>query len=77
MAEILKRLINDEWCKGAAIRATKTFFQTFVATIGTAVMLSQVDWKAVISASVLSFILSIATSLAGIPEEKIKKEEEC
>lgn len=63
--------MNDKakkWLKCAGIRALKTFFQTFVATIGTSVVLSQVDWKMVLSASALSAILSIATSIAGLPE---------
>lgn len=56
------------WLRAAGIRAIKTVAQTFVATIGTAVVMSQVDWKMVLSASVLAGILSLATSLAGIPE---------
>lgn len=60
--------MNKKWLKCALVRAIKTFFQTFVATIGTAVVLSEVNWATVISASVLSAILSIATSLAGLPE---------
>lgn len=59
------------------IRAVKTFFQTFVATIGTsAVILSDVDWKMVLSASALAMILSVATSVAGgLPEAKLEHEE--
>lgn len=59
-----------KWLKCAAVRALKTFAQTFVATIGTSAVLSSVDWKVVLSASVLSAILSMATSVAGLPEVK-------
>lgn len=58
-----------KWLKAAGIRAIKTVAQTFVATIGTAMVLSEVKWGYVLSASVLAGILSLATSLAGIPEE--------
>ena len=59
------------------IRAVKTFFQTFVATIGTsAVMISDVNWKMVLSASALAMILSVATSVVGgLPEAKLEHEE--
>lgn len=57
-----------EWIKKAGVRAVKTMAQTFVATVGTATVMGAVDWKMVLSASVLAGILSIATSVAGIPE---------
>ena len=57
-----------KWWKCAGIRAIKTVAQTFVASIGTAVVLSSVDWKMVVSASILAGILSLATSVAGLPE---------
>lgn len=60
--------ISKEWLKCAIIRAVKTLAQTAVALIGTAQFISGVDWLAVVSASVLAFILSILTSLAGLPE---------
>lgn len=56
------------FAKFAGIRALKTVCQTAVATIGTAVVFSQVDWVMVLSASLLAGLLSILTSLAGIPE---------
>lgn len=59
-----------KWWKAAGIRSVKTFSQTFVATIGTSAALSAVDWKVVLSASALSAILSMATSIAGLPEVK-------
>lgn len=61
-------MINEKWLKAAGIRALKTICQTALATIGTAAVMSQVNWVAVISASVLAGILSLLTSLAGLPE---------
>lgn len=60
----------EKWIKAAGIRAVKTVAQTAAATIGTSAMLSQVDWKVVISASLLAGLLSILTSVAGLPEVK-------
>lgn len=58
------------WFKAAGVRALKTFAQTAVATIGTAAVLGAVDWVMVASASVLAAILSVLTSVAGLPEVK-------
>lgn len=58
------------WLKAAAVRALKTFAQTAVATIGTTAVLSEVDWVLVASASALAAILSLLTSIAGLPEVK-------
>jgi len=58
------------WLKAAGVRAIKTMAQTAVATIGTVAVLRDVDWMMVISASVLSGVLSMLTSLAGLPELK-------
>lgn len=63
------------WTKAALIRALKTVCQTAIATIGTSAVLSQVDWRMVVSASVLAGILSILTSLAGLPEVDPKEEK--
>lgn len=57
-----------DWAKAAGIRAVKTAAQTFAATIGTAAVLGAVDWRMVVSASALAGILSVATSVAGLPE---------
>ena len=57
-----------KWAKCAGVRAVKTVAQTAVATIGTATALGQVDAKLVISASVLAGILSLLTSVVGLPE---------
>lgn len=56
------------WLKAAGIRAIKTVAQTAVATIGTAVALGNVDWRLVASASALAGVLSLLTSVAGLPE---------
>ena len=58
------------WLKAAGIRAIKTFAQTAAATIGTAAMLSEVNWLMVVSASALAGALSLLTSVAGLPELK-------
>ena len=66
---VLKASVDTKkWLKKAGVRAVKTVAQTFIATIGTATYLGAVDWKLVVSASVLAGILSVATSIAGIPE---------
>jgi hypothetical protein len=59
-----------KWMKAAGIRALKTMAQSAVAVMSTAAIISEVDWKMVISASVLSAILSLLTSIAGLPELK-------
>lgn len=64
-----------EWIKKAGVRAVKTMAQTFVATVGTATVMGAVDWKMVLSASVLAGILSIATSVAGIPEVEAEENK--
>lgn len=61
-------MINKQWLRAAGIRAIKTICQTAIATIGTAAVMDQVNWAAVISASLLAGILSMLTSLAGLPE---------
>ena len=65
------------WIKSAVIRAIKTVAQTAVATIGTSYAMADVDWKLVASASVLAGILSLLTSIGGLPEvNQIYEEDE-
>ena len=54
--------------QAAGVRAVKTIAQTFVASVGTAAVMSEVNWPMIFSASVLAGILSLATSVAGLPE---------
>lgn len=56
------------WWKAAGVRAVKTIAQTAVATIGASAVLSQVDWLTVVSASILAGVLSVLTSVSGLPE---------
>lgn len=59
---------TKKWLKAAAVRAVKTVAQTAVATIGASAVLSAVDWPVVLSASALAGVLSLLTSVAGLPE---------
>lgn len=59
---------TKEWLKAAAVRAVKTMAQAAIAMIGTSAVMADIDWKLVVSASVVSGILSVLTSLAGLPE---------
>lgn len=65
-----KNVFTKEWLVAAGIRALKTISQTAIATIGTSAVMSEVNWLMVLSASVLSGILSMLTSIAGLPEVK-------
>lgn len=62
--------ISKVWVRAAGVRALKTVAQTAVATIGTSAFLDQVNWIALLSASALSGVLSLLTSVAGLPEIK-------
>jgi len=67
-------LTNPEWWKCAGVRSLRTFCQTAIATIGTSsMMVSEVNWVAVGSTSLLAAILSILTSLSGLPEVENEK----
>ena len=62
--------MNKKWFKAAGIRAIKTFFQTFASGFTVGLTLSEVDWGYIASLSAVSFIYSVVTSLAGLPELK-------
>lgn len=64
----MKKIFTKQWAKATAVRAVKTIAQTAVATIGVSAVMSDVNWIAVGSASLLAGILSILTSFAGLPE---------
>ncbi len=66
----MKKALTKAWLKAATVRAVKTVAQTAVATIGTCAVLTEVNWVMVASASVLAGILSLLTSVAGLPEIK-------
>ena len=74
---VFKVSVNTKkWLKAAGIRAVKTVAQAAIAGIGTAAVLGQVDWKYVVSESVLAGAISILTSIAGIPEAGTEDSEE-
>lgn len=60
--------MSKKWWKCAGIRAVKTVAQTAIATIGTTALITDVNWAVVVSASALAGVLSLLTSLAGLPE---------
>ena len=61
-----------KWIKAAAVRAIKTVAQTAIATIGTTAMIREVDWAVVLSTSALAGVISVLTSIAGLPEVESK-----
>lgn len=65
-----------EWLRAAGIRAIKTMAQTAIAVIGTSAVISEVNWWLVLSASLLSGLVSLLTSIAGLPELKKDGENE-
>ena len=70
----MKTVFTNSWWKAAGIRALKTMAQTATATIGTSAIFSSGDWRMVISSAVLAGILSLLTSVAGIPEVEDAKK---
>lgn len=72
----MKKYNFVNWLKAAGVRALKTVAQTAVATIGTTAVLSEVDWVMVASASALAGVLSLLTSVAGLPELEVEGSEQ-
>lgn len=70
---MLNKIVTKEWIEAAGIRAIKTVAQTAIATIGTTVVMNDVNWVMVASASGLAGILSLLTSITGLPELKEKE----
>lgn len=66
--------MNLKWVKAAAIRAVKTMAQSAIGIIGASVVLADVTWPVVFSAAVLSGVVSVLTSLAGLPEVKMDND---
>lgn len=69
------KIFTIEWLKASGIRALKTVSQTAIASIGTSAILSDVNWAVVISSSILAGILSMLTSIAGLPEVDKKENQ--
>ncbi len=72
----MKYLKSKEWWAAAGVRAVKTVCQTAVAMIGTSALISDVTWVQTVSAALLAGIVSLLTSLAGLPEVSTESEEE-
>lgn len=68
----MKKYDFKKWAKASGIRAVKTVAQTAVALIGTNLVISDVDWKIVVSASILAGVVSILTSVGGLPELEVE-----
>lgn len=71
----MKEVFTTKWLRAALIRALRTMAQTAGAVLGTAAMLSEIDWRAAASASLLAGLLSLLTSVGGLPEVEGSGEE--
>ncbi len=72
----MKNVFTKKWWKAAGTRAVKTMAQTFVATVGTTTMITEVNWTVVAYTAALAGLLSIVTSIAGIPEAEGPEEHD-
>lgn len=68
--------MSNYWIRCAVVRACKTMAQSAIAVIGSACVLSAVDWRMVVSASILAGVLSLLTSVAGLPEVELLEEQD-
>lgn len=68
-------LSNPNWWKAAAVRAIRTIAQTAIAAIGTTALIENINWPVVASTAAVAGVLSLLTSLAGLPEVEVDKEE--
>lgn len=75
MSKLKAKVSAKGWIKAAGVRAIKTVAQTAVATIGAAAVINEVNWQTVLSASLLAGVLSVLTSVAGLPEVADDTEE--
>ena len=64
---------SAEWFKAAGIRALRTTAQTAIATMGTSAMICEINWKVVLSSAATAGLLSVLTSLAGLPEAQVNE----
>lgn len=71
----MNKLLSKEWWQAAGTRAIKTFAQTFVGSIAVGMTISEINWLTVVSVAGVSAVLSLCTSIAGLPEIKEEKEE--
>lgn len=71
----MKQLKNKAWWSASGVRALKTFCQTMIALIGTNALVSEIDWTIVFSSSFVAALLSMLTSIAGLPEVTIEDDE--
>ena len=71
----MSNLLSKKWWRASLVRCVRTVAQTAVATIGTAAVLQDVNWIMILSASVLAGVVSLLTSVAGLPEVTVETEE--
>ena len=70
----MKTVFTKKWWKAAGMRSVKTMAQTFIATVGTTSMITEVNWTVVVSTTALAGLLSVVTSIAGIPEAELPED---